>query len=98
MDKLKKDRDLLRQALQDLENELSLLRSSKKTLEAQLRDSSRQLDTVKNQEIKLRNLISLSMKKEATLLKKKNTAKDKLAEVNKKMEKVRTIERELGDI
>ena len=98
MDKLKKDRDLLRQALQDLENELSLLRSSKKTLEAQLRDSSRQLDTVKSQEIKLRNLISLSMKKEATLLKKKNTAKDKLGELNKKMERVRTIERELGDI
>ena len=98
MDKLKKDRDLLRQALQDLENELSLLRSSKKTLEAQLRDSSRQLDTVKSQEIKLRNLISVSMKKEATLLKKKNTAKDKLGELNKKMERVRTIERELGDI
>ncbi len=98
MNNLKKDRDLLRQALQDLENELSALRSSKKELEGKLRESSRQLDTVKSQEIKLRNLISLSMKKESTLLKKKNFAKDKLAEISKKMEKVRTIERELGDV
>lgn len=98
MNNLKKDRDLLRQALQDLEQELSSLRSSKKGLETQLRETSHQLDTVKNQEIKLRNLISLSMKKEGNLLKKKNSAKDKLAEVSKRIEKVRTIERELGDL
>ncbi len=98
MVKSNRERELLKGALRDLENELNGLRSSKKLLENKLKGSSLQLDTLKEQEIKLRNLISLSMKKEATLLNKKTSIRDKLAELNKRIEKVRTIERELGDL
>ena len=93
-----KERELLNGALRDLENELIGLRASKKLLESKLKRSSGQLDTLKEQEIKLRNLISLSMKKETTLLNKKTSLRDKLVELNKRIEKVRSIERELGDL
>ena len=84
MGKPTKERELLKGALKDLESELKQLRNSKKQL--------------KEQEIRLRNLISAAMKKETFLLEKKNSLKDKLAEVTKRMEKVKNIERELGDL
>lgn len=93
-----KERELLKGALCDLEAELKQLRDSKKQMEKRFKSSSQGLDNLKEQEIKLRNLISTAMKKEAVLLNKKNALKDKLAEVAKKMEKVKNIERELGDL
>lgn len=98
MAKPTKERELLKGALQDLEAELKQLRNSKKQLEEKFKRSSGGLDTLKNQEIKLRNLISAAMKKEAALLNKKTALKDKLTEVAKRMEKVKNIERELGDL
>ena len=93
-----KERELLKGALQDLEAELKQLRDSKKQLETKFKRSSSGLDTLKEQEIKMRNIISAAMKKETILLNKKTALKDKLAEVTKKMEKVKNIERELGDL
>ncbi len=98
MKSLQKERDLLRGAVNDLKEELKSLQAQKKEYEQTLRDVSRKTDIIKEQEIKLRNLISLSMKKEAALLKKKGTAKDKIAEVEKKIEKVTTVKRQLGDL
>lgn len=98
MPKPNKERELLKGALRDLEAELKQLRDSKKQLETKFKRSSGGLDTLKEQEIKLRNLISTAMKKEAALLNRKNALKDKLAEVAKRMEKVKNIERELGDL
>lgn len=98
MAKPTKERELLKSALQDLEAELKQLRNSKKQMEEKFRRSAQGLDTLKDQEIKLRNLISLAMKKETALLNKKTALKDKLAEINKRMEKVKNIERELGDL
>ena len=68
MAKFKKEQELLQGALQDLEDELKQLRTSKNELEKKVNNSSSQLNTLKEQEIKLRNLISLSMKKEASLI------------------------------
>lgn len=98
MAKATKERELLKGALKDLEAELKQLRESKKQLEAKFKRSSSGLDTIKEQEIKLRNIISAAMKKETILLNKKTALKDKLAEVTKRMEKVKNIERELGDL
>ncbi len=98
MAKIKKEKELLKAALLDLEKELQELRAAKIQLETKFKRSSQGLGTLKEQEIKLRNLISAAMKKETVLLEKKNSLKDKLAEVIKRMEKVRTIERELGDL
>jgi hypothetical protein len=98
MKKLVKQRDLLKDALHDLENELRTLRSSKTELETKLQKDSSKLDFVKSQEIRLRNLISMSMKKEALLQKQKDKLKGKLTDVNKKIEKIRSIERELEEV
>ena len=98
VDKLKTQRDLLRDAIQDLDQELQGLQGQKKDIERKLREASSQLDFVKEQEIRLRNLISLSMKKEGLLLKKRQQAKDKLGDLDKRIEKVKAVERELKDV
>ena len=98
MAKPTKERELLKGAIRDLEAELKQLRDSKKQMEEKFRRSAHGLDTLKDQEIKLRNLISIAMKKETALLNKKNALKDKLGELVKRMEKVKNIERELGDL
>ncbi len=98
MKELKNQRDMLRAALKDLDSELRSLRASKRELEEKLKNDSGKLDFVKGQELKLRNLISLSMKKEDLLTKKKNRTKDCLVEINEKIDKVRSVERELKDV
>ena len=59
---------------------------------------STQLGDTQDKEIGLRNKISELMKKEAALTKKKATTKDKLGNVDQKIEKVRTIQAELKNI
>ena len=98
MKQLLKERTLLRAAVRDLNTELRALQASQREIERKLNKDSSQLDKVKDQEIKWRNLISQSMKTEADLLKKKNKAKDKLAELNKKIDRVKSIERELEEM
>ena len=95
MKKLQAQRDLLRDALQDLDQELKKLRASKKELEQNLRADSGKFNTVKEQESRLRNLMTLFMKKEDILLQKKTKAKEKLEAVSKKIDKVKTVQREL---
>lgn len=98
MKQLKKQRDLLRAAFKDLNSELRTLGASKKELEEKLKSDNGKLDFVKGQELKLQSLISLSMKKEDILTKKRNQTKDKLAEINEKIGKVKSVERELRDV
>ncbi len=98
MKKINQERDVLKTVIKDLDEELHVLRSSKKRIEERLSSDLSQLDSVKSQEIKYRNLISEAMKKEATLLKKRNNAKDKLEELNKKIDKIKSIEREMEDV
>ncbi len=93
-----KERDLLRDAVRDLDRELRSLRAGKRSLEKKLGDCSGKLDFVKQQEIRLRNLISVSMRKEDFLQKKRNRLKEKLAALNERMEKVKAVERELKDV
>ena len=95
MKKLRAQRDLLRDALGDLEQELKKLRALKKELEQKTRTDSGRFNTIKNQESRLRKLLALAITKEDDLLKKKTKTKDKLEKVLKKIEKVDAINREL---
>src|SRR3989344_2431621 len=95
---LQKDRALLGGALRDLNRELQGLRSARKRLELKMANFSTQLGDTQDKEIGLRNKISELMKKEAALTKKKATTKDKLGNVDQKIEKVRTIQAELKNI
>ncbi len=95
---LQKERDLLDDVLRDLNDELRSLRSARKKLESNMAKCSTQLGATQNQEISLRNKITDLMKKEAALTKKKTTAKDKLVDLDQKIEKVRTIQNELKNV
>lgn len=98
MKKLKREKDLLKEALQDLDRELKALRSSKTQLEKKLDGTSSKLETIKSQQLKLRDLISYSMKKEADLVKRKSSAEEKISALDKKIEKVKTIGQELRGV
>ena len=95
---LQKDRELLGGALRDLNRELQSLRNTRKGLEMKMANFSSQLGDTQNKEISLRNKISEMMKKEAVIIKKKTIAKDKMAMVDQKIEKVKTIQTGLKSI
>ncbi len=95
---LKKDRELLGGALKDLNHELQGLRNARKRLELKMADYSSELGNTQDREISLRNKISELMKREAAITKKKTTAKDKIALMDQKIEKVKTIQTELKNI
>jgi len=96
--KLKKEKNLLKEALQDLDRELKTLCSSKTQLEKMLGGTSSKLATIKTQQLKLRDLISYSMKKETDLVKRKTSIEEKMATIEKKIEKVKTIGQELRGV
>lgn len=95
---LRKDRELLGGALKDLNNELQGLRNARKRLELKMASYSSELGNTQEKEISLRNKISELMKREAAVTKKKTTAKDKIALMDQKIEKVKTIQAELKNI
>ena len=67
--KLKKERDLLKDALKDLTKELNSLKKIGGRLQRKLEETTKQLGKAQEMELKLRNLISTSMKKESALTK-----------------------------
>src|SRR3989344_3553505 len=93
-----KERTLLDAALRDLNRELSGLRSARRKLEEKMGELSDNLGSTQNKEIALRTQISELMKKETTLTKKKSTAKDKIADIDQKIEKVRAIQADLKTV
>ncbi|HLD01232.1 MAG TPA: hypothetical protein VJC39_05820 [Candidatus Nanoarchaeia archaeon] len=98
MKKLRNERNIMRDALRDLQKELKTLRSSKIRLEREMAEKSVKLEGVQDQVIRLREIISLAMRKEAILIKKVESAKNKIDLVDKKIEKVKSIERDLKDV
>ncbi|MEK6939827.1 MAG: hypothetical protein AABX31_03800 [Nanoarchaeota archaeon] len=93
-----KERALLDAALRDLNRELSGLRSSRRKLETKMAELSDNLGSTQNKEIALRTQISDLMKKETNLTKKKSLAKDKMADIDQKIEKVRSIQADLKSV
>ena len=98
MKKLKKERDMLADALHDLEKELKELRSSKKELTQQFSETTSQLERTQDRKIKLQTQIASAMFKETNLLKKKNQVKDKMFSLDERISKVKSIERDLKEV
>jgi len=90
--------DMLREALKDLNSELKTLRSSKKSYETKGTNLSESLTNAQNKEVQLRTIISRLMKQESSLVKRKTKTKDKIAELDKKIEKIKAIERDLKGV
>jgi len=91
------EHDLLKDALMDLNKELRSLRSTKVRLQRQLEQTDKESSSNQNKEIRLRNQISELMKKAAVITKRKSTTKDKLLALNKKIDKVISVSRQLKE-
>ena len=98
MKKLKKERDMLADALRDLDRELRDLRSTKKELSQKFSETTTQLDRTQDRKVKLQTQIALAMSKETNLLKKKSQVKDKMSSLDTRIQKVKAIERELKEV
>ena len=98
MKRLKHKRDLLKGALSDLNKELKVLRLSRADLEQKRSAANNQLDLLQRQGLRLRNLITLTMKKETLLNKRIAATKEKIGTVDQKIDKVKSIKEELGDV
>lgn len=92
------ERALLDAALRDLNRELAGLRSSRRKLETKMAELSDNLGSTQTKEIALRTQISELMKKETNLTKKKTTTKDKIVDIDQKIEKVRAIQADLKSV
>lgn len=88
-------RNLLTDAIHDLDQELLHLRSARSQLQKKLNLVSGELGSTQSEEIDLRNKISELMRKEAVLSKKKTEAKDKIVSFDQRIEKIKSIERDL---
>src|SRR3989338_706799 len=95
--KLKKEKDLLKDALQDLESELQSLRTVRAQMERKIKSASRELGNTQRQELELQGKIGALKQKENLLVKKSVATKEKLDALIKKMEKIKTLERQLQD-
>ena len=96
--KIRKEEDLLRGALEDLEEEISSLRSVRSQMEKKIKSASRELGTTQRQELEMQNKINTLKSKENDLVKKTASTKEKLDAISQKIEKVKSIERQLKEM
>ncbi len=95
---VKKEHNLLKAALVDLENQLTKLRSSKRGQEKKLDSVADKIIKVQDMEVRLREAISRLMKTESNLDKEKENCKDKLTVLRRKIEKIRSIQNDLKEV
>ena len=95
--KHRKEHDLFREVLGDLNKELRLLRIQRLRLERQLKGYSEELGSTQNKEIDLRDKISGLMKKETAMIKRRSDAKDKIMLLTKRIEKMSAVGRQLRE-
>ena len=91
-------RELLGEALADLERELRELLSSKRSLDQRLVSVSLELEKVQAKKIRLQTQIATSLEKEGSLTKKKAATKDRVTALEQKIQKVKSIERDLKEV
>lgn len=90
--------DLLDDALVDLGKELRDLNSSHRMLEQRFGVTSSELERVQAKKVRLQTQIASSLEKETSLTKKRAATKDKLMALDQKIQKVKSIQRELKEV
>ncbi|MBW2985610.1 hypothetical protein KY313_03065 [Candidatus Woesearchaeota archaeon] len=98
MPKEKKGNVVLKDALSDLEEELSNLRKQKTGLSKQLKKTGSNIVGTQAEEEKLRNQIARLVAKEGILGRKRNRLKEKLDDTTEKISKVKHIKEELSEV
>ena len=89
------EKDLLKEALKDLDRELAKLRVARIRLQKDLNSISSELGDAERKENSLREKVATLMKKEAELSKKKGILKEKIVSCDQRIEKVKAIEKGL---
>lgn len=95
--KIEKEKDLLQDAVRDLEKELKSLRTMRAQMERKVKSASLELGSTQRQELDLQNIINGLKRKENLLIKKTQSTKEKLEAVSKKIENIETVERQLKE-
>lgn len=90
--------NMLDDALSDLGKELRDLHSSRRTLNQLFVAASSELEKVQARKVKWQTQIATASEKETKLMKKKAAAKDKMMALDQKIQKVKSIERELKEV
>ena len=93
-----KEKEPLEEAFSDLNNEVKHLHLDKSRLNGQLRSSATKIKSLKQQRIKLRDLILLSKEEEKKTIKMREKIKVMIENVNKKIEKVKMVGEKLKKI
>ncbi|HLC89265.1 MAG TPA: hypothetical protein VJG49_04485 [Candidatus Nanoarchaeia archaeon] len=88
----------LNEALRDLNAELKVLLRNKKRLEQSGQEVAGRMAEMQTEELQLRAEISKLMRNLSVLDKKKGALKDKMSDVDKQIEKVKVIRREMEDV
>ena len=88
----------LNEALRDLNAELKLLLKDKKSLEHNNDNASSQMAKMQAKELQLRAEISKLMRSLSVLDTKKGSLKDKISSVDKQIDKVKAIRREMEEV
>ena len=93
-----KKRAMLKEALVDLDRELTKLRLNKNNLASELKKFSSQVSKVKEQESQLKNQISILLMKETQLMRRKKDTQSDLKTLNERLIKVSKIKDELSEV
>ena len=93
-----KKRAMLKEALVDLDRELTKLRLNKNNLASELKNFSSQVSKVKEQESQLKNQVSILLMKEAQLMRRKKDTQSDLKTLNERLIKVSKIKDELSEV
>ena|SRR3989344_6309957 len=93
-----KEKEPLEEAFSDLNNEVKHLHLAKSRLNGQLRSSASKIKSLKQQRIKLRDLILLSKEEEKKTIKMREKIKVMIDRMNKKIEKVKMVGERLKKI
>ena len=96
--KVNKEQNLLQDALRDLEGELRSLRSLRSGMEQKVRLDSKSLSNTQERELEIQNKLNNLKRQENLLIKKTHLTKEKLDIVIKRMEKIKTVERQLEEV
>ena len=97
-DGVKKQQSMLKEALGDLDAELSGLKSKKDAMERNLGRIETSLGSAKKKEVMLRDEISKLISDEEELGERKNQVEKKLDKLKEKLAKISRIEEELKEV
>ena len=96
--KVLEKKSLLTDALKEIKSEIASLKKKRLDLESQLQGIKDGIGKTQQEEVNLRNRLTVLTNKEAELSSKKEKFEDSLESVKEKLEKIKKVESDLSDV